>query len=137
MRIKKGNSFMKKYISVLLAAILIFSCFGIFAGCSEKARVLELDVNFEEYETGAVLYDAAKSGTQTFAAYSSKGKLYNGEDYTAANITVTDSNAYMGVKSMQHNVYSQYVTTPLKLLPNTKYTLSFFFYCPMVGKTSS
>ena len=120
---------MKKYISVLLAAILIFSCFGIFAGCSEKARVLELDVNFEEYETGAVLYDAAKSVTQTFAAYSSKGKLYKGEDYTAANITVTDSNAYMGVKSMQHKVYDQYVTTPIKLLPNTKYTLSFFFYC--------
>ena len=122
---------MKKYISVLISVILIFGCFGLLASCSlfEGTKKLELDLNFEEYESGTLLYNAEDETAQKFAAYSPEGELYFGKDYRSANLAVTDSIAYEGVKSMEFKVYNQYVTTPLKLLPNTKYTLSFFYYC--------
>lgn len=123
---------MKKYVSVLLSVILTFSCLGILASCSlfEKERILESALGFEEYESGTVLFDAAGDiANDKVLAYSPKGKAFKGEDFVAANVTVTNSNAYTGEKSMEYKVYNQTVTAPMTLLPNTKYTLSFFFYC--------
>ncbi len=125
---------MKKYIAIALSLVLILNCFAFFTSCSNSensktVKKLELDINFEAYETGALLYDAEKLEAQDFGVYSSEGKLYQGKDYAFANISVTDSVVYTGEKSMKYDNYGQYVTTPLKLLPNTKYTLSFFYYC--------
>ena len=120
---------MKKSISVILSIILIFGCFGCLASCSlfETPKKPVLDLNFEEYEAGTLLFDAANKNGQ-FAVYSSGGTVYSGDDQTGFNISVTNSAFYTGEKSMQGTTAYQYVTTPLTLLPNTKYSLSFFYY---------